>query len=83
MGYKLVHKHKNIFEYEKMQKQGYISIIEIGHKNTKNYRGIQVSCYKKGVNSDLFNDSVCMRRAELLRLPFMILHFQLYRILRK
>lgn len=82
MNYKLIHKSKNIFIYE--QKNGkYISVIQIGYKNTINYKGVQISCYQKDVNSEGFNNSVGMRKAELLRLPFMILHFQLYRLLRK
>lgn len=77
----LIYKSRYIFDYEQKEKGGYISVIEIGHKNTyTGYKGIQISCYQKGVNSDGFNNAVGLRRGDLLKLPFMILHFKLFRL---
>lgn len=77
---KLIYKSKYVFLYEQ-EEDGYTSVIEISHKNTyAGYKGIQISCYQNGVNSDGFNNSVGVRREDLLRLPFMILHFKLFRL---
>lgn len=77
----LKEKSKNLFIYERYnEKFDYVEVIEIGYKNISNgYKGVQVSSYSKGCNSDGFNNSVGLRKHELLRLPFMIAHFMLYR----
>lgn len=79
MKYVLVHKSKFNFVYCE-DCGNYISEIEISTKNTKQYKGTQVICYQKGLNSDGYNNAVGLRRNDLLRLPFMILHFKLYRL---
>ena len=77
---RLIHKTPKVFGYEQ-QEDGFISVIEISHKNTyAGYKGIQVFCYQKDINSDGFNNAVGVRREDLLRLPFMILHFKLFRL---
>jgi len=76
---KLIYKSKYIFVYE-CEKKGYTSVIEIGRKDTDTYKGIQVMSCEKGVNADGFNNAVGMRRNDLLCLPFMIMHFKLYRL---
>ena len=75
--YKLKDKSRNYFIYERYnEKFGYDEIIEISFKNIRDgYKGIQISSYQKGCNADGFNNSVGLRRNELLRLPFMIAHF--------
>ena len=75
---KLIYKSRYVFDYEQ-EEDGYISVIEICHKNT-GYKGIQISCYQKDINQDGFNNAVGLRRGDLLRLPFMILHFKLFRL---
>ncbi len=76
----LVYKSRIVFDY-KQKKDGYIKVIEIVHKDTfDGYKGIQICCYQKGINSDGFNNAVGLRREDLLRLPFMILHFKLFRL---
>lgn len=77
--YKLSSKSREVFIYsEKNTEFNYVSSLGICRKDTPKYKGIQVSCYEKGVNSDGLSNSVGMRRNELLRLPFMILHFKIY-----
>ena len=80
--YILKDKSRNCFVYERHNKQcNYDEVIEISFKNTwTGYRGIQVTSYQKGCNTDGFNNAVGIRRNELLRLPFMIVHFMIYRI---
>ena len=77
----LKEKSKTFFIYERHNESfGYDEVIEIGFKNISNgYKGVQVSSYQKGCNTDGFNNSVGLRKNELLRLPFMIIHFLLYR----
>ena len=80
--YNLKDKSKHCFIYEKHNDQfGYDAIIEIRYKNTWDgcYKGIQVTSYQKGCNADGFNNAVGLRKTELLRLPFMIAHFMVYR----
>ena len=81
--YILKNKSKNCFIYERHNEQfGYNEIIEISFKNIWNgYKGVQVTSYQKGCNADGFNNALGLRRNELLRLPFMIAHFMIYRIL--
>lgn len=76
--YNLTVKNRNYFIYERHDEQfDYDEIIEITFKNTwdGSYKGIQVSSYQKECNTDGFNNSVGLRKNELLRLPFMIVHF--------
>jgi len=76
----LIYKSRYVFDYEQKE-DGYISVIEITHKDTyAGYKGIQISCYQKDINSDGFNNAVGVRKEDLLRLPFMILHFKLFRL---
>ncbi len=77
----LKEKGKNLFIYERHNEDfDYDEVIEIGYKNTySGYKGVQVSSYEKGCNTDGFNNSVGLRKNELLRLPFMIAHFILCR----
>lgn len=82
MKYVLIHKSKFDFVYRE-DCGNYMSEIEISTKNTKQYKGTQVICYQKGINSDGYNNAVGLRRNDLLRLPFMILHFKLYRLFSK
>lgn len=78
--YNLVEKSKYLFIYENTNER-FKQVIEIGAKNTlSGYKGIQVMSYQKGCNTDGFNNAVGLRRSELLILPFMILHFKLYRL---
>ena len=80
---KLVKKSKYYFTYEQ-EENGYTSIIDIVHKNTYNgYKGVQVISYQKDVNSDGFNNAVGVRRNDLLSIPFMILHFKMFRLFGK
>ena len=80
--YNLVEKSKYLFIYENTNERfKFTQVIEIGAKNTlSGYKGIQVMSYQKGCNTDGFNNAVGLRRSELLILPFMILHFKLYRL---
>lgn len=82
MKYKL-YKSRYSFAYEKREQEGYIHAIDIIAKDTENYKGIQVISYQSGCNSDGFSNAVGMRREELLRLPFWILHFKLYRLFKR
>lgn len=77
----LKEKSRYCFIYERHNEQfGYDEIIEIGFKNTwTGYKGIQVTAYQKGCNTDGFNNAVGLRKHELLRLPFMIAHFMVCR----
>ena len=81
--YKLVDKCKYCFVYENTDECfSFTKVIEICAKSTWNgYKGIQVIAYQKGCNKDGLNNAVGLRRNALLRLPFMILHFELYRLL--
>ena len=80
MKYKLRNKSNILFTYE--QDNGdYTSIIELCQKDTiKGYKGIQISCYEKGVNKEGYNNSVGVRKPELFLIPFWILHFKFYRL---
>lgn len=76
----LIYKSRNVFGYEQNE-DGYVSVIEIAHKDTDaGYKGIQIASYQQDFNADGFNNSVGLRREDLLRLPFMILHFKLFRL---
>ena len=79
--YKLIEKTWQHFTYIKHQPE-YDSEICIMHKDTwnKSYKGIQVSSYQYGLNSDGFNNSVGVRMPELILIPFWILHFRIYRL---
>ena len=79
--YILKNKSRNCFIYERHNKQfDYDEIIEISFKNIWNgYRGIQVTSYQKECNMNKFNNAVGLRKNELLKLPFMIAHFMIYR----
>lgn len=78
----LVKKSKHGFMYERYNKDfNYTHCIDVWCKNTYNgYKGIEVTSYQKDVNKDGFNNAVSLRRSDLLRLPFMILHFKIYRL---
>ena len=78
--YKLTHKGRYLFEYEKEEPEGYIHTVDILAKTATRYKGIEVASYESGCNSDGFSNAVGMRREELFRLPFWILHFKLYRL---
>jgi len=80
MKYKLKDKSNIVFTYE--QDNGdYTSVIELCRKDTiTGYKGIQISCYEKGVNREGFNNSVGVRKPELFLIPFWILHFKFYRL---
>lgn len=79
--YILKYKSRNCFVYERHNEQfDYDEILEISFKNIWNgYRGVQVTSYQKGCNTDGFNNAVGLRINGLLRLPFMIAHFMVYR----
>lgn len=79
---KLVKKSRYGFTYEQNNEGfDYVHIIEIWQKKTcTGYKGIQVNSYSKDINKDGFNNAVGLRRGDLLRLPFMILHFKAYRL---
>lgn len=79
--YNLTHKGKNFFIYERHNEEyDYDKVIEISFKNIQNgYKGVQVISYQKECNTDGFNNAVGLRKNELLMLPFMILHFIIYR----
>lgn len=79
--YKLIEKHRQYFIYSKHQPE-YDSEICIMYKNTwdKSYKGIQVSSYQVGLNSEGLNNSVGVRTPELLLIPLWILHFKVYRL---
>jgi hypothetical protein len=83
--WKLVEKSKHGFIYERYNEDfGYVHIISIWQKKTyTGYKGIEVISYQKDVNKDGFNNAVGLRRNDLLRLPFMILHFKMYRLFGK
>ena len=83
MKYKLKGKSNILFAYE--QDNGdYTSVIELCQKDTiTGYKGIQISCYEKGVNREGFNNSVGVRKPELFLIPFWILHFKFYRLFHK
>jgi len=83
--YILKEKSKNCFTYKRHNEiYGYDEMIEISFKNTwAGYKGVQVSSFTKGCNTDGFNNALALRKNELLRLPFMIAHFMLYRIFTK
>ena len=86
--YNLKVKSSNCFIYERHNEHfNYDEMIEISFKNIKHtwdgYRGIQVTSFQKGCNTDGFNNAVGLRINELLRLPFMITHFMIYRTLTK
>lgn len=80
--WKLVRKTKSGFMYERYNdKFNYTHSLDIYHKNTyTGYKGIEIYSYQKGGNSDGLNNAVGLRRNDLLRLPFMILHFKIYRL---
>ncbi len=80
MKYKLTYRSNIVFDYE--QDNGdYTSVIELCQKDTiTGYKGIQISCYEKGVNREGFNNSVGVRKPELFLIPFWILHFKFYRL---
>lgn len=80
--YKLNYKSGYIFSYSE-QKQGYTANIDICQKSLKDYKGVLVICYQSDINLDRYNNAVGLRRKELLRLPFMVLHFKLYRLFHK
>ena len=81
----LVKKSKHGFMYERYNKDfNYTHCIDVWGKNTyTGYRGIEIYSYQKDVNKDGFNNAVGLRRNDLLRLPFMILHFKMYRLFGK
>ena len=85
MMWKLVRKTKNGFMYERHNDEfNYTHNLDICYKNTyTGYSGIMIYSYQKGINSDGFNNTVGLRRNDLLRLPFMILHFKIYRLFGK
>ena len=82
MKYKLRSKSNILFTYEQDNDDyGYTSVIELCQKDTiQGYKGIQISCYEKGVNRSGFNNSVGVRKPELFLIPFWILHFKFYRL---
>lgn len=80
MKYKLTYKSNIVFDYEQ-DNGNFIAVIELCQKDTiTGYKGIQISCYEKGVNRSGFNNSVGMRKPELFLIPFWILHFKFYRL---
>lgn len=80
MKYKLKDRTNIVFTYEKNE-GNYTSVIELCQKHTiTGYKGIQISCYEKGVNREGFNNSVGVRKPELFLIPFWILHFKFYRL---
>jgi hypothetical protein len=85
MMWKLVRKTKSGFMYERHNDEfNYTHNLDVWHKNTyTGYRGIEIYSYQKDVNKDGFNNAVGLRRNDLLRLPFMILHFKMYRLFGK
>ena len=82
MKYKLRSKSNNLFTYEQFNcDYNYTSVIALCQKDTiTGYKGIQISCYEKGVNREGFNNSVGVRKPELFLIPFWILHFKFYRL---
>lgn len=80
MKYKLTYKSNIVFNYEQ-DNGNYISVVELCQMDTiTGYKGIQISCYEKGVNRSGFNNSVGVRKPELFLIPFWILHFKFYRL---
>lgn len=80
MKYKLTYRSNILFTYEE-DNGDYTSVIEICRKDTiTGYKGIQISCYEEGVNSEGFNNSVGVRKPELFLIPFWILHFKFYQL---
>ena len=77
--YNLVYKSKIVFTYERIENK-YTVCIELQQKKTDTYKGIQIMCFEKGLNNDGFNNSVGLRRDDLLRLPFMMLLFKMYQL---
>ncbi len=80
MKYKLTYISNFLSIYEK-DNGDYTSVIEICQKDTiKGYKGIQISCYEKGVNREGLNNSSGVRKPELFLIPFWVLHFKFYRL---
>lgn len=82
MKYKLTYRSNTLFTYEQYDcDYNYTSVIELCQMDTiKGYKGIQISCYEKGVNREGFNNAVSVRKPELFLIPFWILHFKFYRL---